>query len=159
MSRVIVIPNAQQPELAQGLLDWMSSRIGEAGLFTVDECRVIAHVQMSENRVLKPADVLCVVALNRWTTHTVEGNIASDGTARWMSRAFAYTVYDYAFNYASKSRMNFSVRADNVDAIRMHEKLGHHFTAKLEDGYGEGKDLLLYGLTKRQWQAGRWSKP
>lgn len=141
---------------AAHFLQWMSARIGNAGAFTTDDCRTIAHVLVHDD---KPAEILAVLAFNRWSPFAVEGNIASDDTRRWFSRDFAFTVYDYVFRHAGKSRFNFTVSTDNTEAITMHEKLGHVFTARLEDAFGEGNDALMYGLTRKQWLAGPWAKP
>lgn len=137
-------------------LKWMSERIGDCGAFSTDDCRTIAHVIVHEDR---PPEILAVVAFNRWSPFAVEGNIASDGSRRWFTRDFAFTIYDYVFRHADKTRFNFTVATDNTSAINMHEKLGHVFTARLEDAFGEDNDALMYGLTRKQWKAGPWSKP
>lgn len=138
------------------LIDWFTDRIGIAGTWKTDEARVIAHV-IDDGGPARPENVLVVVLLNHWTPFTCEGNIVSDGTRRWMSRDFAFTVYDYVFNQAGKTRMNFSVAPDNAAAIRMHEKLGHQFEGRFADALGDGNDLLIYGFTKRQWLASQWA--
>lgn len=140
------------------LIDWMSERIGVEGQWRTDEARVIAHV-IDDGGPASKENVLAVVLLNHWTPHTCEGNIASDGTKRWFSRGFVFAIYDYVFNQAGKSRMTFVVAPENTSAVQMHEQLGHVFEGRLQDADGEGRDLLLYGLTKRQWLAGRWAKP
>lgn len=137
-------------------LQWMMDRIGVPWRDTPDQCRTIAHVLFKDDGTF---DILCVVALHNWTTHGCEGSIASDLTKRWFTRDFAFTVYDYVFNFAGKSRMNFTVRPDNAAALGMHEKLGHRFECRLEDAEGPGNDVLLYGLTKTQWQGGPWREP
>ena len=152
MKRVIVTDQRWAPLFCT----WLQERIGEEGQFKPEEVRTIGHVLVHDENKF---EILAVVGLNHWTVHTVEGNIASDGTKRWFSQDFAFTVYDYAFRHADKSRMNFTVRPENTAAIRMHEKLGHQFEFRLADAHGEGKDALIYGLTRRQWREGRWSAP
>lgn len=137
-------------------LKWMQERIGCEGDFTANECRTIAHVAMHEDR---PPEILAVVAINRWSPFACEGNIASNGSRRWLTRDFAFTVYDFVFRHADKSRFNFTVSVENQAAINMHEKLGHIFAAHLDDAFGENKDALIYGLTRKKWLAGPWSKP
>jgi len=140
------------------LIQWLAERIGHDAIWETEDARVIAHV-LDDGGPAREENVLAVVLLNHWTPHTCEGNIASDGTRRWMSRDFAFTVYDYVFNFAGKSRINFTVAPENAAAIRMHEKLGHQLEGRLEDADGEGRDLLIYGLTKRRWLAGPWARP
>lgn len=151
--RVIVTDQKYAPMFLQ----WMAGRIGvDIGGFSPDECRTIAHVLFYDDG--QPPEILAVVAFNRWSPFACEGNIASDGTRRWFSRDFAYTIYDYVFRHAGKTRFNFTVSVDNEAAIAMHEGLGHNYVARLEDAFGEDKDAFIYGLTRKQWMAGRWSK-
>lgn len=150
--RVIITDQRYAPYFCK----WLEDHIGEPCTFDPAETRTIAHVLFHEG---KRFEVLAVVALNRWTTHTVDGSIASDGTKRWMSREFSWTVYDFAFRHADKSRMNFTVRPENAAAIAMHTKLGHRFESVLEDANGDGKALLLFGFTRRQWKESRWASP
>lgn len=152
MKRVIVLDQTYAPTFLQ----WMKERIGVGGDFKSEDCRTIAHVQFNDDGT---HEILCVVALNRWTPTTCEGNIASDGTKRWFSRDFAFTVYDYVFRHADRTRMNFIVAEDNGAAIKMHQSLGHQYEAKLEDAFGEDKHALLFGLTRKQWVEGKWSSP
>jgi len=151
--RIIVIDQQYAPEFLQ----WMRERIGgDIGEFGASDCRTIAHVLIHDD---KPAEILAVVAVNRWSPFACEGNIASDGTKRWFSREFAFTIYDFVFRHANKTRFNFTVSVDNKEAIQMHESLGHEYVAKLVDAFGEDKDALIYGLTRKQWQAGKWATP
>ncbi|MFC5476555.1 GNAT family N-acetyltransferase [Massilia suwonensis] len=144
-------------QYAPVFLKWMRDRIGgDIGEFDANECRTIAHVMFHEGR---DPEILAVVAINRWSPFACEGNIASDGTRRWFSRDFAFTVYDFVFRHAAKTRFNFTVSVDNEAAIGMHEKLGHKYVACLEDAFGEDNDAFIYGLTRKQWLAGPWSKP
>jgi RimJ/RimL family protein N-acetyltransferase len=154
MTKRVIITDQQHAPM---FLQWMRDRIGgDTGEFSADECRTIAHVLVHDD---KPAEILAVVAFNRWSPYACEGNIASDGTRRWFSRDFAFTLYDFVFRHADKTRFNFTVSVDNEAAIAMHEGLGHTFVARLEDALGEDKDAFIYGLTRKQWMAGRWSKP
>jgi RimJ/RimL family protein N-acetyltransferase len=151
--RVIVTDQQYAPVF----LKWMRERIrGDIGEFDANDCRTIAHVLFHEDR---DPEILAVVAINRWSPFACEGNIASDGTRRWFSRDFAFTVYDFVFRHAAKTRFNFTVAVDNEAAIGMHEKLGHCYVARLEDAFGEDNDAFIYGLTRKQWLAGPWSKP
>jgi RimJ/RimL family protein N-acetyltransferase len=137
-------------------LKWMQERIGCIGDFNASDCRTIAHLIMHEDRA---PEILAVVAINRWSPFACEGNIASNGSRRWLTRDFAFTVYDFVFRHAGRTRFNFTVSVDNTAAITMHEKLGHVYAARLEDAFGESKDALIYGLTRKQWLTGPWSKP
>ena len=144
--------------LHSALIRWFESRIGVEGSWDTPEAQVIAHV-IDTGRPAQEEDVLCVVLLNHWTPHTVEGNIVSDGTKRWANRQFIYDTYHYVFEHANKTRFNFTVDPANTAAIAMHEALGHKLEGRFADAAGEGKDLLVYGLTRRDWRAGKWAQP
>ena len=154
MTKRVIVTDQQY---APVFLQWMRERIGGGtGEFDAKDCRTIAHVMLHDD---SPPEVLAVVAINRWSPFACEGNIASDGKRNWFSRDFAYTVYDFVFNHAGKTRFNFTVSVDNKDAIAMHESLGHEYVARLTDAFGEDKDAFIYGITRKQWLAGKWATP
>jgi len=134
----------------------LRERLGRDAELRVDECRTIGHVLVHGDG---STEVLGAVALHRWTDHTCDATIASDGTKRWASRLFIFTVYDWAFRHADKSRVNFIVRPSNADSVLLQERLGHVLEARLADAFGDGQDALLYGLTRRAWRQSKWSSP
>ena len=132
MSKRVIVTDQQH---APVFLKWMRERIGgDIGEFDAQVCRTIAHVLLHDD---KPAEILAVVAINRWSPFACEGNIASDGTKRWFSRDFAFTIYDFVFRHAGKTRFNFTVSTNNKEAIAMHESLGHEFAGRFADAFGE----------------------
>lgn len=143
------------PDDHKRLVAWMWERIGMDGMFKAEGSSVLAHLSVDDCEV----QILCVLAMNNWTTNSCEGHIASDGTGRWMTRLFAHTVYQYVFEQGNCTRFNFQVSVDNTAAIAMHDKLGHKRECQMADAYGEGKDAFFYGLTRNQWKAGRFAKP
>lgn len=154
MSKRLIVTDQQY---APVFLEWMRDRIaGDIGEFDANDCRTIAHVLLRDDSL---PEILAVVAINRWSPFACEGNIASDGNRRWFSREFAFTVYDFVFRHANKTRFNFTVSVDNKEAIAMHESLGHEYVARLSDAFGENKDAFIYGLTRKQWLAGKWNEP
>lgn len=105
-------------------------------------------------------EVLAVCALSNWQAGSVEATVATDGSKRQKaSRDFIFTTFDYAFNHAGKSRISCHSRTDNVKSHAVQEMLGLRRIALLEDHYGEGQDAYLYGITKREWLQGPWSRP
>ena len=134
---------------------WVSDKLPGCE-FNPSECRTIGHVLLHEDR---DPEIIGAVVLSRWTAHTCDASIASDGTKRWATRRFIFAVYDYAFRHADKSRINFIVRVDNADSIRLQERLGHTLDGRLADAFGEGQDALLFGLTRSAWLAGPWRSP
>lgn len=158
MTRGIVIAGpACLPDKHQQSLDWVKERAGFVDEVDPAKSLTLTHVDFDE--ATRQAEILCVVVLNNFTVNTCEGHIASDGSGRWATRKFCFAVYDLAFNELNRSRLNFVVDTANEAAIRMHDKLGHRREAFLEDALGEGRHLYLYGLTRKEWKAGRFSRP
>jgi len=135
--------------------NWLGPRIPGGAVYDPKLCRTIGHVEFSENGV----EILGVVVLNNWTSSACEGHFASNGSKDWCTHNCIFSLYDFVFDKAGKTRMNFHVSADNEPSIRFQNKVGHVLEGRLADYYGEGKDALLFGLTKKQWQASKWAKP
>lgn len=129
---------------------WLKQQLQHASPLDHDDCRTVSIVRGNE--------IAAVVAFHGWTAHTVEASIASDGTKSWATRGYVQAVYEYAFVTADKARLNFTVSVSNEAAIRMHKTLGHRLDCVLHDAEGEGNDLYLFSLTRRDWRAGRFCR-
>jgi RimJ/RimL family protein N-acetyltransferase len=154
MKRVISTDQSLNPIL----LSWMRSQLKEfdVGEFDPKECRTVAHLLQDDNG---QREILGVVAFNRWTPHTCDGTVATDGSKRCAGRDFLFTVYDYAFRFAGKTRMNMIVHEQNEASKKLQSDIGHQLVGTLVDHFGEGKNALLYGLTRSQWKQGRYAEP
>lgn len=151
---MIVTDQRWQPQL----LGWLNDRC--PGVKDIEgTIRTLAYVDAQPDAVASPDDILTVCALSRWTQHTCEATLATNGAKRAKaSREFIWTVFDYVFNHAGRSRLYTFVQTDNVKSIAVQQMLGLQQEAILADHFGPGKDAALFGITKAQWLAGPWAK-
>lgn len=115
--------------------------------------RTLSHVRRNDDNSLT---MLAVVVFNGWTPHSVEISIASS-KGMWATKRFIRSVYEYAFTFAEKERIHMVVEPSNTDAVEMHKRLGHKYEGRLEDWFGRDKPVLVFGLTKRHYEQGKWS--
>lgn len=146
MSAVVITDQRWAPLFSTWLADRFS---GEVELDPTST-RFIAYVLGDQ--------IVTVAAFSKWQRGSVELTVATDGTApRKASRAFVFTLFDYAFNYAGKTCITAHSRVSNVKSHKVQEAVGFKRLALLKDYYGEDDNAYLYGLTKREWLAGRWA--
>jgi len=150
LSRVVVTDQKQAPLFCH----WLSLQVGD-GEYDPNECRTVGHMGIEDG---KPT-ILSVVAFNRWMTSSCDATIATNGSPRAASRLFVWTVYDFVFRHANKTRLNLIVRPDNAKSIALQHNLGHTLDCTLKDHYGEGQDALLFSCTRDQWRSGKWANP
>jgi RimJ/RimL family protein N-acetyltransferase len=155
MSKVIT-----DQKLAAALLEWMAEefkvQLGNEWMPPTD-ARTIAFINPEPDNIARKQDVIAVCALSRWTTHTCEATLATSEIQHLKAnREFIWTIFDYVFNHAGKSRMYTFVHVKNLKSIAVQKKLGMSQDAVLADHFGEGEDAVLFGITKKQWLSGRW---
>jgi hypothetical protein len=139
------------------LMQWLEQRC--PGVLGIEgTVHAIAYVDAEVSAPCREEDVLTVCALSRWTPHTCEATLASNGAKRAKaSREYIWTIFDYVFNQAGRSRLYTFVGVDNDKSIAIQLMLGLRQEAVLSDHFGEGKDGLLFSITKSQWLAGPWA--
>lgn len=145
MDNVIILPSAETDPI---VLHWAAGKLQMR--FPADLCRAIAYVNES--------DILGAVVYHSWTPHSCELSIATDRSKRWATRRFITAIYKQAFVEFDKSRIHFTVDPTNTDSMRLQEKLGHKKECVLDDAAGEGKPLVLWGLTRKDWLRGRYAQ-
>jgi len=131
--------------------DWIAERLP----YWHDDgtTKYIASVLEVDGKV----ETVGVSALGRWTKTACEANAASDGSKRQkIDRQYIWSVFDYAFNVEGKNCMTTRVATDNHKSLALQELLGFKKVGVIEGYYGEGKDAVLFAITKQQWQDGKW---
>ena len=71
-----------------------------------------------------------------------------------IGAAAAQSMLEHAFKDLNLHRVYLSVLKDNARAVRMYKNLGFKQEGKLEDALfknGEYKDLILFGMTKKDF--------
>lgn len=152
MSKIIV-----DQRFAPALLKWLDERC--PGVAKLEGTQyLLAFVKPQEDDIAREEDILCVCALNRFTEHTCEATLATNGSKQSKAnREFIWTIFNYVFNVAGLSRFNTIVSVDNEKSIAVQHMLGLTVDCVLKDQLGEGKDAYLFSLTKREWLAGKWA--
>ena len=120
--------------------------------FDPSTARTISHVLLKDGKY----EILAVVVYTGWLPNSVELSIASS-KGRWATRRFIRAVYEYAFTHANKDRIHMVVEPSNVESVEMHIRLGHKYEGCLDDWFGEDRPVFIYGLTRRNYQKGKWS--
>ena len=139
-------------------IGWLGERFGDWA--PPPDTRTIAYVDTTAESYTPGDEILTCTVFSRWTPHTCEVSLATNGSKQSKaSRTYIFTIFDYVFNHAGKSRFYTFVGVDNEKSIILQQMLGLNLEARLADHFGEGKDAFLFGITKRQWQQGKWSSP
>ena len=92
-------------------------------------------------------EVCAVVAftdLRRWS---IEVSVASDGSARWLSRSLLYATFSYPFEQLGLQRVTGRVQADNTAALALNEGLGFRQEGVQRRQFGE-HDCVLFGMLR-----------
>lgn len=97
----------------------------------------------------KNGDLVAGVLYDNFTGRSVQMHVASDGTKRWMSKAFLYLAFDLPFNKWRVNKIIGLVDSTNIDAQRFDENIGFHLEHVVTDAGPKG-DLLIYTMTRQQ---------
>ena len=87
------------------------------------------------------------VAYADWNGPNIVAHIASDGSKRWMTKRFLWTIFDYPFNQAKVNRITCLIGEKNEASIRLCEHFGFMRETALRGAHPDG-DLLIYCLRK-----------
>lgn len=101
---------------------------------------------------------IAVAVFDSWTDNGCELSIATDGTKRWATRRFIRAVYSYAFDHCDKQRITMTVSVANLQALKLHQDLGHAMEGVLRDWHGEHQDAIVFSVLRREYVNSRWAK-
>lgn len=130
--------------IGSAVVEWVATRTNEYGSFGTT-------IGIGWT---KGAELVAGVAYANWNGPNVECHIASDGTKRWLTREFLWTIFDYPFNQIECKRITVCVGEGNAASRRFVEHLGFKLEAKLAGAHPTG-DLLIFRLLKHEC---RWIK-
>ena len=104
--------------------------------------------------------IVAGVAYADWNGPNVVCHIASDGTRRWATREYLWTIFDYPFNQLNVKRITVCVGEGNSDSRRFVQHLGFGLESTLLKAHPTG-DLLIYSMFKEQcqWISAGFYKP
>jgi RimJ/RimL family protein N-acetyltransferase len=91
--------------------------------------------------------IIAGVAYAEWNGVNVVCHIASDGSRRWMTKRYLWTIFDYPFNQLKVGRITVCVGEGNAASRGLVEHMGFTEEARLKDAHPTG-DLLIYSMRK-----------
>jgi RimJ/RimL family protein N-acetyltransferase len=121
------------------VVDWVAKRTNEYGNFGA--AQGIGW--------LKDGNLVAGVAYAEWNGPNVVCHIASDGSRRWATRQYLWTIFDYPFNQLNANRITVCVGEGNGNSRRFVEKLGFAVEATLKEAHPTG-DLIVYRMWKSE---------
>ena len=125
------------------VVDWVASRTNEYGRFGNGTA-----IGWEKNGVL-----VAGVVYADWNGPNVVCHIASDGTKRWLTRSYLWTIFDYPFKQLKAKRITVCVGEGNLGSRRFVEHLGFTLETTLQGAHPSG-ELLVY----RMWDSEcRWT--
>jgi RimJ/RimL family protein N-acetyltransferase len=87
--------------------------------------------------------IAAVTAFTRFDARNAEMSIASDGSKKWMTRAFLYESFAYPFITLNLERVTGVVDSRNRAALTLDLKLGFVPEGVLRRWFGEADGILL----------------
>lgn len=142
------------------VVDWVAKRTNEFGNFGTD-------VGIGWKRFIVPKEdifnsyagfdvhegkigyweLVAGVAYANWNGVNVECHIASDGSRKWLTKQYLWTIFDYPFNQLGADRITVCVGEGNTDSTRFVKHLGFILEARLKGAHPTG-DLLIFRLLR-----------
>jgi RimJ/RimL family protein N-acetyltransferase len=124
--------------IGPGVVEWVAKRTGEHGSYG----SAVGIGLTQDDRIIAG------VVFNEYNGVNMNMHVASDGSKRWMTREYLWTVFDYPFNQAKVNRLTGLVGEGNVEAQLFDEHIGFRLETTLEGAHPSG-DLLVYVMWKR----------
>jgi len=124
--------------VGKGVVDWVAKQTNEYGNFGTD-------VGIGWERHGK---IVAGVAYANWNGVNVECHIASDGSRRWLTKQYLWTIFDYPFNQLGAKRITVCVGSGNADSTRFVKHLGFTIEATLKDAHPTG-DIHIYRMDRQ----------
>ena len=124
--------------IGKGVVRWVANKTNEYGDFGTD-----VGIGWEKN-----GELVGGVAYANWNGVNVEAHTASDGSKRWLTRQYLWTIFDYPFNQLQCNRITLCIGEGNKDSRRFAEHLGFELEAVLKDAHPSGH-LLIFRMFKK----------
>lgn len=94
---------------------------------------------------------LCAVAVyTDYDEVGVQMHIASDGSRKWMTRAFLRECFAYPFDHCHCRRVTGLVASSNVDALAFDLHLGFKIEGRCREAAPDGSDYVILGMLREE---------
>jgi RimJ/RimL family protein N-acetyltransferase len=109
---------------------------------------------------MRDGQIVAGVAYADWNGPNIVCHIASDGSRRWLTREYLWTIFDYPFNQCGCKRITVCVGQGNKDSVRFVKHLGFSPETTLRGAHPTG-DLLVLVMWKEscRWISQDFVKP
>ena len=136
--------------IGRHVVEWVAKRTNEFGNFGTD-----TGIGWRSGE-----QIVAGVAYADWNGPNIVCHIASDGSRRWLTRQFLWTIFDYPFNQCGCKRITVCVGQGNVDSVRFVQHLGFELETTLRSAHPTG-DLLVLVMWKKdcRWISQDFAKP
>lgn len=124
--------------IGKGVVDWVAKRTNEFGAFGTD-------IGIGWQRDGK---IVAGVAYADYNGPNVVCHIASDGSRRWLTRQYLWTIFDYPFNQMKVDRITVCVGEGNVASRKFVLHLGFTLETTLQGAHPTG-DILIFRMRKK----------
>lgn len=94
-------------------------------------------------------ELVAAVLYDSFNGRSVQMHVASDGSKRWMNKAFLLMAFDLPFNQWRVNKIIGLVDSTNAEAIAFDRHLGF-VQEHVIDGAGPNADLVILSMTRQQ---------
>ena len=129
--------------VGRGVVEWVAKQTNEFGNFGTDIGIGLQRLEAGAWRMIAG------VAYSQWNGVNVVCDIASDGSRRWLTRAYLWNIFHYPFRQLRAQRITVCVGEGNAASRRFVEHLGFELEARLEKAHPTG-DVLVYRMREPQ---------
>jgi RimJ/RimL family protein N-acetyltransferase len=124
--------------IGPGVVEWVAKKTNEFGNFGA-----AVGIGLKKN-----GEIIAGVVFNDYNGVNIQMHVASDGSKRWLTREFLWTVFDYPFNQAKVNRITTLVGEGNKEALKFNEHIGFERETTLRGAHPTG-DFIVYVMWKR----------
>ena len=124
--------------IGKGVVDWVAKRTNEFGNFGTD-----CGIGWERN-----GNLVAGVAYAEWNGPNIVCHIASDGSKRWSTREYLWTIFDYPFTQIGCKRITVCIGQGNKASNEFVIHLGFTLEATLDSAHPSG-DLLVYRMFRQ----------
>lgn len=122
---------------------WICQRVG---MIRCQDTSGITFVDPEKNETV----AMCV--MDNWMPNSVQIHAASLGAhvMREHHEQIYGEVFDYIFNARDKKHVYAWMLSDNAKVIKMAERVGLTEKMRLPDGYADGIDFIMMGISREE---------
>lgn len=130
--------------IGKQVVEWVAKKTNEYGNFGTD-----IGIGWERN-----GELIAGTAYANWNGVNVEAHVASDGSRKWLTKEYLWTIFDYPFNQLKVNRVTLCIGEGNTSSFGFAIHLGFKIEAQLTGAHPTG-DLLVLRMFREEC---RWIK-